>query len=110
MQFHARVSAVAVALLVVATAAAQAYDRRVVVTNNTSSTINEFYASNTGTGDWQEDIFGDKALPAGNEVTVNIDDGSGYCKYDFRAVFEDGSESIKEGVNVCEVGRFSFEE
>lgn len=110
MLFSSRVSAVAVALLVVSAVSAQAYDRRVVITNNTSTTMNEFYASNTGTNDWQEDIFGSKALPAGNEVTVNIDDGSGYCKFDFRAVFEDGAESVLEGVNVCEVPSVTFNE
>lgn len=103
-------SALAAAIFVVCVADASAYDRRVVVVNNTSTTIQEFYASNTGQNDWQEDIFGEGALPPGGEVTINIDDGSGYCKYDFRAVFEDATETTKAGVNVCEVGRFSFEE
>ena len=110
MNFHMQTSALAVAVIIACVVDASAYDRRVVVVNNTSTAIQEFYASNTGQDDWQEDILGDNMLQPGGEVTVNIDDGSGYCKYDFRAVFEDSTEATKTGVNVCEVGRFSFEE
>ncbi|MCM5553674.1 hypothetical protein [Pleomorphomonas sp. NRK KF1] len=110
MNFQMQASALAVAVLFVCVVDASAYDRRVVVVNNTSTAIQEFYASNTGQDDWQEDILGEDTLPPGGEMTVNIDDGSGYCKYDFRAVFEDATEATKAGVNVCEVGRFSFEE
>jgi hypothetical protein len=102
--------ALAVAVLVAGAVDASAYDRRVVVVNNTATAIQEFYASNTGADDWQEDILGNDTLPPSGEMTINIDDGSGYCKYDFRAVFEDGTDATKAGVNVCEVGRFTFEE
>lgn len=110
MSIHMQRSALAVAVIIACVADASAYDRRVVVVNNTSTAIQEFYASNTGQNDWQEDILGSDTLQPGGEVTINIDDGSGYCKYDFRAVFEDATETTKAGVNVCEVGRFSFEE
>ena len=110
MNIHMQRSALAVAVIIACVADASAYDRRVVVVNNTSTSIQEFYASNTGQNDWQEDILGNDMLQPGQEVTINIDDGSGYCKYDFRAVFEDATETTKAGVNVCEVGRFSFEE
>lgn len=87
---------------------AQALDRRVTIVNNSSYDIVEFYASNKGTNDWQEDIFGDKMLPAGNSVQINIDDGSGYCKFDFLAVFEDGDKVISKNNNVCALGTFTF--
>jgi hypothetical protein len=87
---------------------ASAYDRRVVIVNRTSATMNEFYASSTGQRSWQEDILGGDVLGPGKTVRINVDDGTGYCKYDFRAVFDDGSESVQSGVNVCEVGKFTF--
>lgn len=87
---------------------AQAYDRRVNIINNSAYDIREFYASNVGTNSWEEDILGRDILPSGYEVVVNIDDRTGYCKYDFRAVFEDGEVVISEGVNVCEVGEFTY--
>lgn len=39
---------------------------------------------------------------------INIDDGSGYCKYDFLAVFDDGDEVVSADNNVCELTEFNF--
>jgi hypothetical protein len=88
--------------------AAQAQDRRVNIINETSYVIVEFYASNVGERDWEEDILGADILEPGASVMVNVDDGTGYCKYDFMAVFDDGDEVIKEDVNVCEISSFRF--
>ena len=49
-------------------------------------------------------------LPAGSSVMINIDDGSGYCVFDFKAVFEDGEELEKYGNNVCELAVFNYTE
>jgi hypothetical protein len=87
---------------------ASALDRRVNIVNNTGYTIVEFYASSVGQNSWQEDILGRDVLPSGSSVTINIDDGTGYCKYDFRAKFEDGDIVEKQGVNVCEIGTFTY--
>jgi hypothetical protein len=98
----------AVALLAVGVADASALDRRVRINNQSSYDIYEFYASNTGTNSWEEDILGKDILPAGSSVMINIDDGSGYCKYDFRAVFEDGDVVVSSDNNVCELAQFNF--
>ncbi len=85
-----------------------ALDRRVEIVNQTGYTIQEFYASSVGTNAWQEDILGRDVLPSGSSVVINIDDGTGYCKYDFRAVFDDGDIVEQAAVNVCEIGTFTF--
>ena len=105
---HAMVILVAAAGLAASVSFASAFDRHVVIVNKTSYSITEFYASSVGVDDWQEDILGEDVLKHGKSVSVNVDDGTGYCKYDFRAVFDDGSETVKKGVNVCEVGKFTF--
>jgi hypothetical protein len=87
---------------------ANALDRRVNIINETSYVIVEFYASNVGERDWEEDILGADILEPGASVMINIDDGTGYCKFDFMAVFDDGDEVIKEDVNVCEISSFRF--
>ncbi|MGV8855297.1 MAG: hypothetical protein ACOH2L_11680 [Devosia sp.] len=89
---------------------AWALDRKVNVNNLTGSVMTEFYASNTGENDWQEDILGEDVLGAGETVSINIDDGSGYCKYDFKAVFEDGTDVISSDNNVCELSDFNIHE
>lgn len=101
---------VATALFALTNSAAMALERRVQINNLTSYTIVEFYASNTGTTDWQEDILGSDVLPAGSSVMINIDDGSGYCKFDFLAVFDDGEQLVSADNNVCELDNFNFTE
>jgi hypothetical protein len=102
------VAALAAFLLALTAVQALAYDRHVDIVNNSSYTIVEFYASSTGVKSWQEDILGSDVLQSGQQVRVNVDDGTGYCKYDFKAVYEDGDESISQGVNVCEIGTFTY--
>lgn len=99
---------VALVMLSATVVSASALDRRVQINNTSSYDIVEFYASNTGTGTWEEDILGADILPAGGSVMVNVDDGSGYCKYDFLAVFDDGDEVISADNNVCELSQFNF--
>jgi len=101
---------VALALVAAGTTHASALDRHVRINNETSYDIIEFYASNTGTNSWEEDILGRDILPAGYSVMINIDDGTGYCKYDFLAVFEDGDKVTSPNNNVCELSEFSFTE
>jgi hypothetical protein len=102
------VASLALAVFAVGVADALALDRRVQIVNESSYDIIEFYASNTGTNSWEEDILGRDILPAGYSVMINIDDGTGYCKFDFLAVFEDGEEVISADNNVCELAQFSF--
>ncbi len=97
-----------VAVAVMSAGAAEAQDRRVRIVNETGYTIMEFYGSNKGTTSWEEDILGSDVLGSGQSVVVDFDDGTGYCKFDFKAVFSDGDEVVKKNVNVCEIGTFTF--
>jgi hypothetical protein len=84
---------------------AEAADRRVEVVNASGRTMTEFYASNTNRSSWEEDILGNDVLPAGRSVTINIDDGSGACRFDFMAVLDGGRRVEQRNINVCEVSR-----
>jgi hypothetical protein len=105
-------SALALAALILtgASGTASALDRHVEVVNGTSFKITEFYASSVGTKTWEEDILGKDVISPGESWSINIDDGTGYCKYDFKAVFVDGDTAEKDGVNVCEISKFTFTE
>lgn len=85
-----------------------AANRMLTVVNKSTTAMVAFYASNVGTNDWEEDILGQDVLLAGQSVRINMDDGTGYCRFDLKAEFDDGSEAIQENVNVCEVGTFTF--
>ncbi|WP_102960970.1 hypothetical protein [Mangrovicella endophytica] len=90
--------------------AALAENREVTVNNRTSGNIVQFFASNTGTNNWEEDILGVDVLAPGESVDVDIDDGTGACGFDFKAVFDDGATAVKGGVDVCEISEFDFTE
>lgn len=105
----AKLVAGALAMSVVALAGAKAdnLDRRIVLENRSHSTIAAFFASNTGTGIWDMDLLGNDFLPPAYRMTLDLDDGTGYCRFDFKTVFEDGSSVTRWNVNVCAVGRYS---
>lgn len=102
-------AALAMSLAPVFATTALAANREVTIVNKTGYDIVEFYGSNKGTQSWEEDILGEYLLPHGESVTVEFDDGSGYCIFDFLAVFEDGDRVVQEGVDICKVGTFTFE-
>jgi hypothetical protein len=85
-------------------------DRRVRIINETKHTMMRFYASNVGQTSWEEDILGQSTLAPGSSVVINIDDGSGYCLYDFKGVFDDGDEVIQNRIDVCQIESFRFTE
>ena|SRR5579859_6785085 len=82
--------------------AAQALDRHVWIVNNSNRTMISFYASNVGSDSWEEDILGIGMLSPGERVRVNINDGSGYCKFDLKAVMRGGISVTRRNFNVCD--------
>ena len=95
-------------LLSLSAISANAADRRVTVVNKTKVAVVEFYASRADTDDWEEDILGQDVLEPDDSVEINIDDGSGACRFDFKAVFDDDDEVIKKKIDVCAVGTFTL--
>lgn len=87
---------------------ASAADRHVVIKNHTSYTMVRFYASRSSTSDWEEDILGESVLRSGKSVRINIDDGTGACIFDFKAVFSNGNEATRSKVNVCSIGEYTY--
>jgi len=83
-------------------------DRRVVIINGTGNVVNSFYASNIKRTSWEEDILGKGVLQPGQRVTVNIDDGSGACLFDFRAVLANGRKVEARRVDVCQVSSWTI--
>ena len=83
-------------------------NRKVRIVNKTGFTIIEFYGSNKGSRSWEEDILGADVIPSGSYMNINFDDGTGYCKFDFKAVFSDGDVLVEKNINICEVGTYTY--
>jgi len=107
-RFRTVVTAAVLAGALAMSAVAQAADRHVVISNRSSYTMRAFYASNITRGSWEEDILGRLVVPAGGRVRINIDDGSGHCRYDLKAVFAGGVRVVKYNVNVCALGSWTI--
>ena len=71
--------------------------------NQTEHVLTALYISKVSTDDWEEDILGSDVLGAGDSMEVTIDDDLPDCKYDLKAVFEDGDEAIMGAENFCEL-------
>jgi len=102
-----RLAAAALAIAT-ATGTAQAQDRNVRIHNETGYTLYRFYSTNSGSSKWGRDVMGSSTLPSGRSMNMNFDNKYGYCEFDFRAIFEDGSELTRARVNVCEIGDYYY--
>lgn len=106
---HAFKTGVAAVLCAAFALPAAAADRKVEIINKTGYAITEFFGSNNGTTDWEEDILGADVLPHNASVTIDFEDGTDHCIFDFLVTFEDGDQLKEEDVDVCKVGEFTFE-
>ena len=88
---------------------AKALDRRVRIVNEFEARHRRASTGRTsacGTG--RKACSAQNHLAAGASVVLNFEDDSGYCRYRFRAVFDDGVELVRPSVNVCEVGTYRY--
>jgi predicted lipoprotein with Yx(FWY)xxD motif len=89
---------------------AHAYDRHVRIHNDTGLVLYKFQSTNSGASHWGHDVMGNSTLASGASMKLNFDNAQGYCEFDFRAVFEDGTVLEKANVNVCETGDYYYTE
>lgn len=97
-------------MIAMLSAPAEALDRRVRIVNDSKHAIVSFFGTNVGVRDWQESLLGGDALEPGASVVLDLEDGSGYCRFRFRAIFDDAVEVVRQSVNVCEVGTYRYTE
>lgn len=96
-------AALGLAALIAGAGAADAFDRRIRIKNETGQAIVSVQAGSSESG-WSGRVLG--ALAPGKAAMATIDDGSGACVYDFSAKLQDGSVRTAGGVNVCDLSVF----
>lgn len=84
-------------------AQAQSGENRVVrVINEASSPIYHLYVSNVDQENWGPDQLGlYESIDTNHYMAFNMDDGSGHCLFDIKAVLRDGRTAITHRLNVC---------
>lgn len=93
----------ALALLAGTWSSSYALDRRVKIINKTDLAIVELYASNVGEDEWTFDMLRGGVIEPHSSRVADMNDGSGYCKFDLKAVMKGGEEIKRFGVDVCTV-------
>jgi hypothetical protein len=84
--------------------------KSVVVTNNTTYVMTEFYASPTANSDWDtsNNLLAGQSVGAGQVTTINITDGLEHCHYDLMAVlYGEAEHAYQYDVNTCHGGTWT---
>ncbi len=79
--------------------------------NNTSSTeMIEFYASPATAEGWEDDILNGHIIGGQQRARITIPDDTRGCVYDFLAVFSNGSQINRYGINACTIETYAYSE
>lgn len=98
----------AAAAFVALSGTAFAEEVKFTLKNNSDFSIDELYASPSTENAWGEDILGVDILAGGESGVATIADGSAECKYDLKAIAEDGTEHVLEALDLCETPDVEF--
>jgi hypothetical protein len=102
MRTHFFAMALACLALLAASSPANAQNRVVKIVNEASMPIYHLYVTNVGEIIWGSDQLELYETIAPYHYRVfNMDDGSGYCLFDLRAVLSDGRVATRLNFNVC---------
>ena len=75
-------------------------NRVVDIVNQTNAPM-QFSASNANQSLWRSAQFISTSIASGGYITLNFDDGTGACIFDFKAGFSNGREARRDNINVC---------
>ena len=109
-----KIAVLIVLFSIVGVTAALADDpKSVVVTNNTSYTMTQFYASSSDSSSWDttNNLFAGQSLGPGQQTTITINDSGGddECNYDLMAVLYGTTQAAYTySVNTCGGGSWSI--
>jgi hypothetical protein len=87
---------------------ASAADRRMTIINETNHTLVRLLASNTGDSRYHGDWLGRSMIYPGQSYTIDFNDGTGACMFDFAAQFSDRQVLQDRYVNVCRQSYIRF--
>lgn len=97
-----------VSALAVAAGPAFADGRDMQIINQTGFDIVEFFSAHKDASDWGKELLAGEAIGGYAERLLDLDDGSGYCLYSFRVIFDDGEELVSDDINICDLTMFTY--
>jgi len=87
---------------------ADGQNRRVRIHNQTGGVLTGLQGTDARREDWRAATLGREAVPTGDSVMVNVDDGAGSCLYVIRAEFSNGQTLERTNVNACQIADYYF--
>lgn len=103
---HILAGAALVALI--AGSAALAEDLEFFLINDSSADLIGFNVSPASSDRWEDNLLEGGYLAPGYEISVLIGDGLSTCVYDIRGQFSDGAEFEDYGLDLCDMGSYTF--
>jgi hypothetical protein len=82
--------------------------RQMLIINDTEFEIVQLFGARKGLDEWGNDLLDGMPITAFAERSVDFEDGSGYCLFDIRAIFDDGEELVSEDINICDLTMFTY--
>ncbi len=85
--------------------------KSVTVSNNTTYTMSEFYASSSDSSSWDtsNNLLAGKSVAPGQATTIVIADGLNICNYDLMAVLYGATQhAYQYHVNACDSGSWTI--
>lgn len=76
--------------------------------NRTGYVIEEVYVSPTHASQWGSDILGEGVLNNGASKQIRFSRSAQTCNWDLRVVYDDKSDAVWEGFNLCEVSKITI--
>jgi fatty acid-binding protein DegV len=103
------IGAAAAAVALIWTTGASAEDLEFLLINQAPSPVVAFHVSSASSGSWENNLIAGGILDTDYEISVIIADGLDTCVYDIRADFDDGQTFEDYGLDLCELGSYTFE-
>ena len=97
-----------VSALAAAASPAFADGREIQIINQTGFEIVEFFSAHKDEADWGDELLQGQAIGGYAEKLLDLEDGSGYCLYSFRVIFDDGEELVSDDINICDLTMFTY--
>ena len=83
-------------------------ERQMEIVNQTGFEIIEFFSHRKGLEDWGVNLISEAPIGGYDARVFDFNDGSGYCLYSFKVVFNDGEALVSEDVNICDLPSFTY--
>jgi hypothetical protein len=78
------------------------------VVNRTGYQIDKIFVAPSKSNDWEEDVMGDDVMEDGTSQPITFESGTSTCKYDLKAVYNDGDSAEWGNIDLCTVSKVTL--